>query len=83
MGSRRRVDARVSNETRAQGRRSSVLPPSPEPRAHARIYDAKMSSPFTPKTLSFLRALKRKNDWDWFRARKDKYERTSGGPWSR
>jgi uncharacterized protein (TIGR02453 family) len=29
---------------------------------------------FTPKTLSFLRALKRNNDRDWFRARKDQYE---------
>ncbi|MCC7415621.1 MAG: DUF2461 domain-containing protein [Acidobacteria bacterium] len=29
---------------------------------------------FTPKTLSFLRALKRHNDRDWFRARRDQYE---------
>ena len=29
---------------------------------------------FTPKTLSFLRALKRHNDREWFRARKDDYE---------
>ena len=34
-----------------------------------------MSSPFTPKTLAFLRALKRNNDREWFRARKDDYER--------
>jgi uncharacterized protein (TIGR02453 family) len=34
-----------------------------------------MSSPFTPKTLSFLRALKRNNDREWFRARRDEYER--------
>ena len=34
-----------------------------------------MPSPFTPKTLSFLRALKRNNDREWFRARKDDYER--------
>jgi len=34
-----------------------------------------MSTPrFTPKTLSFLRALKRNNDREWFRARKDDYE---------
>ncbi len=32
------------------------------------------SSPFTNKTLSFLRALKRNNDREWFRARKDQYE---------
>jgi uncharacterized protein (TIGR02453 family) len=34
-----------------------------------------MASPFTAKTLSFLRALKRNNDREWFRARKDDYER--------
>jgi uncharacterized protein (TIGR02453 family) len=34
-----------------------------------------MSSPFTRKTLSFLRALERNNDRDWFRARKPDYER--------
>jgi uncharacterized protein (TIGR02453 family) len=34
-----------------------------------------MTSPFTPKTLSFLRALKRNNDREWFRARKADYER--------
>jgi uncharacterized protein (TIGR02453 family) len=39
-----------------------------------------MSSPFTPKTLSFLRALKRNNDRDWFRARKDQYEQHVRGP---
>jgi uncharacterized protein (TIGR02453 family) len=39
-----------------------------------------MSSPFTPKTLSFLRALKRNNDREWFRARKDDYERHVRGP---
>jgi uncharacterized protein (TIGR02453 family) len=35
---------------------------------------------FTPKTLSFLRALKRNNDREWFRARKDDYERHVRGP---
>ena len=39
-----------------------------------------MSSPFTPKTLAFLRALKRNNDREWFRARKDDYERHVRGP---
>jgi len=29
---------------------------------------------FTPETLRFLRALKRNNDRDWFKARKDRYE---------
>ena len=29
---------------------------------------------FTPETLKFLRALKRNNDREWFRARKDRYE---------
>jgi len=31
-------------------------------------------SPFTKKTLAFLRALKRNNDREWFRARKADYE---------
>jgi len=35
---------------------------------------------FTPKTLSFLRALKRNNDREWFRARKAEYERHVRGP---
>src|SRR3954468_3351905 len=35
-----------------------------------------MSHPcFTPATLSFLRALKRNNDREWFKARKERYER--------
>jgi uncharacterized protein (TIGR02453 family) len=38
------------------------------------------SSPFTRKTLSFLRALKRNNDREWFRARKDQYEQHVRGP---
>lgn len=29
---------------------------------------------FSPKALAFLRALKRHNDRDWFRARKDQYD---------
>ena len=33
-----------------------------------------MTSPFTTKTLSFLRSLKRNNDRDWFRSRKQQYE---------
>ena len=39
-----------------------------------------MSSPFTSKTLAFLRALKRNNDREWFRARKDEYERHVRAP---
>ena len=31
-------------------------------------------SRFTPKALSFLRALKRHNDREWFRARKEQYD---------
>jgi len=31
-------------------------------------------SPLTSKTLAFLRALKRNNDREWFRARKNEYE---------
>ena len=33
-----------------------------------------MPSPFTTRTLQFLRALKRNNDREWFRARKARYE---------
>jgi uncharacterized protein (TIGR02453 family) len=33
-----------------------------------------MASPFTRKTLSFLRALTRNNDRDWFKARKPQYD---------
>ncbi|MDQ3486152.1 MAG: DUF2461 domain-containing protein [Acidobacteriota bacterium] len=35
---------------------------------------------FTAETLKFLRALKRNNDRDWFKARKDKYEQHVRGP---
>lgn len=35
---------------------------------------------FTPDTLKFLRALKRNNDREWFRVRKDDYERHVRGP---
>src|SRR5215203_2379960 len=39
-----------------------------------------MPSPFTTKTLSFLRALKRHNDREWFRARKHEYDTHVRGP---
>ena len=39
-----------------------------------------MASPFTSKTLSFLRSLTRNNDREWFRARKEAYERHVRGP---
>jgi uncharacterized protein (TIGR02453 family) len=39
-----------------------------------------MRSPFTPKTLSFLRSLKRNNDREWFRERRDQYETHVRGP---
>ncbi|NOT28141.1 MAG: DUF2461 domain-containing protein [Acidobacteria bacterium] len=35
---------------------------------------------FTPKTLSFLRSLKRNNDREWFRLRKPQYEEHVRGP---
>jgi uncharacterized protein (DUF2461 family) len=35
---------------------------------------------FTPKTLSFLRALKRHNEREWFRERKDQYEQHVRAP---
>ena len=39
-----------------------------------------MHPAFTSKTLSFLRSLKRNNDREWFRARKDDYEQHVRGP---
>ncbi len=39
-----------------------------------------MVSPFTAKSLAFLRALKRHNDRDWFRERKAEYEQHVRGP---
>jgi uncharacterized protein (TIGR02453 family) len=39
-----------------------------------------VASPFTRRTLAFLRALKRNNDREWFRARKPEYERHVRGP---
>jgi uncharacterized protein (TIGR02453 family) len=35
---------------------------------------------YSPKALTFLRALKRHNDREWFKARKDEYERVVRGP---
>jgi uncharacterized protein (TIGR02453 family) len=35
---------------------------------------------FTPKTLSFLRSLKRNNHREWFHARRDQYDRHVRGP---
>jgi uncharacterized protein (TIGR02453 family) len=39
-----------------------------------------MASPFTSDTLRFLRALKRNNDREWFKARRDDYDRHVRGP---
>ena len=39
-----------------------------------------MVSPFTRRTLAFLRALKRHNDREWFRSRKEQYEAHVRGP---
>jgi uncharacterized protein (TIGR02453 family) len=39
-----------------------------------------VASPFTPRTLAFLRALKRNNDREWFREHKAAYERDVRGP---
>ena len=39
-----------------------------------------VTSPFTGKTLAFLRALKRNNDREWFKARKPEYEQHVRGP---
>src|SRR5690349_10646718 len=39
-----------------------------------------MTTPFTRKTLSFLRALKRNNDREWFKARREQYDTHVRGP---
>ena len=39
-----------------------------------------MAPRFTSETLKFLRALKRNNDREWFRSRKDEYERHVRAP---
>lgn len=39
-----------------------------------------MPAVFTPRTVSFLRALKRNNDREWFKARKDEFETHVRGP---
>lgn len=41
---------------------------------------ARFSNPFSRKTLSFLRSLKRNNDREWFRARRDRYDAHVHGP---
>ena len=46
----------------------------PSDRTRATRADATSAPRFTPKSLSFLRALKRNNDREWFRGRKDQYE---------
>lgn len=39
-----------------------------------------MASPFTPRTLTFLRALARNNDREWFKARRAEWEADVQGP---
>lgn len=39
-----------------------------------------MTPRFSPASLRFLRALKRNNDRDWFRARREEYDRVVRGP---
>ncbi len=41
---------------------------------------AGFSNPFTTRTVSFLRSLKRNNDREWFKARRDDYERHVRAP---
>jgi uncharacterized protein (TIGR02453 family) len=41
---------------------------------------ARFNTPFSRKTLSFLRSLKRNNDRDWFRARREQYDAHVRGP---
>ena len=40
----------------------------------------RFQTPFTTDTLRFLRSLKRHNDREWFKARRDRYERDVRGP---
>jgi uncharacterized protein (TIGR02453 family) len=42
--------------------------------------ECRMPAFFTPRTLTFLRALKRHNDREWFKARKEQYEAEVRGP---
>jgi uncharacterized protein (TIGR02453 family) len=44
------------------------------------LYDSDVTSPFTRKTLSFLRALKRNNRREWFVPRKEEYEQHVRAP---
>jgi uncharacterized protein (TIGR02453 family) len=41
---------------------------------------ARFSNRFSPKTISFLRSLKRNNDREWFRARREQYDTHVHGP---
>jgi uncharacterized protein (TIGR02453 family) len=41
---------------------------------------ARFSNPFSAKTVRFLRSLKRNNDREWFRARRDRYDTHVRGP---
>jgi uncharacterized protein (TIGR02453 family) len=41
---------------------------------------ARFRSPFTDDSLRFLRALKRHNDREWFKARRERYEHDVRGP---
>ena len=59
LGTRAASDAADAG---ADGAQAQQAQPSGEPSA------------FSPKALAFLRALKRNNDRDWFKARKDQYE---------
>jgi len=38
-------------------------------------YNRRMAACFSPRTVSFLRSIKRNNDREWFKARKETYER--------
>jgi uncharacterized protein (TIGR02453 family) len=40
----------------------------------------RFTNPFTPRTVSFLRAIKRNNDREWFRARREQYDLHVRGP---
>ena len=72
----RKITPDLVTPVEALGKR---LPVEETHRAGAR--ELPMTPPsFTPKSLSFLRSLKRNNDREWFRARKDDYERHVRAP---
>ena len=74
---RRSCDLELEAERSCEHRAASR---SREPGTSSELYDSPMPPRFTKDTLKFLRALKRNNDREWFRSRKDDYERHVRAP---